>query len=89
MIPFVKSDLGNGWFFDTYHRSQQPRGRIYFSYLVIGLLSLLSRYVLIVAGIFWLLGVLGVKQLSPRSWLASLLGILTPYWILLGIGSIH
>ena len=89
MIPFVNSDLGNGYFFDTYNRREQPRGRIYLSYLVIGLLSLLSKYVLILVVLFWILGFLGIKQLSFRSWLASLLGSLTPYWFLLGLGSIH
>ena len=83
--------FGDNWLFDSFHRGHKEsgRGKIYFSYLLIGLLSLLSIYVLTVIPVLWLLAILGYRRLSWRSWLASILGAATPYWIIFGIGFIH
>lgn len=83
--------FGENWLFDSYRmgRDKPQRGRIYLSYLAIGILSLLSVYILFIVAFFWLMAVLGMRRLTFKSWMASVLGVATPYWIQLGIGFIY
>ena len=83
--------FGENWLFDSFRMGHdRPRcGKIYFSYLLIGLISLLSAYVLIIVPVLWSLAVFGIKRLTLKSWVASILGILTPYWIKFGISFIN
>ncbi|MDO5447306.1 MAG: hypothetical protein Q4F34_05985 [Prevotellaceae bacterium] len=85
------NNFGENWLFDSFRMGydRPRRGKIYLSYLIIGAASLLSIYVLIIVPILWAMGVMGLKRLTLKSWVASILGILTPYWIKLGIGVLY
>ena len=53
----------------------------YYGYLALGIASLIFLPILFFVPPLWLIGLLLLQSLSLRSWLASLLGILTPYWL--------
>lgn len=82
--------FGEDWLYEPFHfrKGHNNYGKIYFSYCMIGCLSLLTKWVLIIAPVLWLIALLGIKKLTLRSWVASLLGLVTPYWIKLGLSYI-
>ena len=66
--------------FATYQRPYSTT-RIFLEYLFIGLASYLFPQVLYLVPVYWVVqGML--RALTFRSWVASLLGIITPYWFL-------
>lgn len=68
--------------FQTY---QDPYsvGRTFYSYLFIGLGSLLWVDILYFIPIMWILNYALLQSLSLRTWMASVIGVTTPYWFLL------
>ena len=62
------------------YQSPQSLGGIFYSFLFLSLASLLSVHTLLFAPLLWLLMSLHLQSLSWRGWLASLIGMLTPYW---------
>lgn len=86
----MRSSFGDNWLFDSFHGGQKPkRGRIFFTYLILGIISYFWWPIIFVALIPWIMGFTGFKRLTLRSWMASVLGIITPHWIMLGIGYIY
>lgn len=67
-------------FFQTY---QQPErvGRIYYGYLFISLASLLFPQVLCFVPFLWILQATQLQAFSAKVFFASLLGLVTPYWL--------
>lgn len=67
--------------FHTYQDSQSP-GWTFYSFLCLGLASLVFVQVLYLVPVVWLLMITQLQSMSWRSWIASLLGLATPYWFL-------
>ena len=66
------------------YQDKQCVGWIYCSLLLIGIGSLFTPQLLFFVPFIWLLTALQFNALSWRSWAASLLGLLTPYWFVGG-----
>lgn len=68
--------------FSTYQNALST-GRCYYSFLCIGLVSLVFPKVLWLAPVLWLLMNTQLQSFSLRNWSASLMGLITPYWFML------
>ena len=68
--------------FCTYQDKQSP-GWAFYAFLCLGMASLLFPLLLLFIPVFWLFMRFQLNSLSWRTFLASLLGLLTPYWFLL------
>lgn len=69
--------------FHCYQDKQTP-GWMYYTFLCIGLASTLCVQILYFVPFLWLLAELQLNAMSWRSFTASLLGLLTPYWFAAG-----
>jgi hypothetical protein len=69
-------------FFFLFHAYQDSHaaGRAYYSFVCIGVASLLSVHILVFVPILWILMGTQIQCLSLRTWTGSLLGLVTPYW---------
>ena len=65
--------------FNSY-QDKQAVGRIYYSFLCLGLASTVFVQLLYYIPFFWLLTATQLNSLSWRTMAASLIGLLTPYW---------
>lgn len=65
--------------FRTY---QNPKGvgAIYYTFLCIGLSSLACVQTLIYVPVYWLMMLFFIQSIGLRTFMASLFGVLTPYW---------
>ena len=68
--------------FHSYH-DFQVSGRTYFSFLFIGLISVTFIKVLWLVPLIWILMGTNMITLNVRTIIASLMGIITPYWFVL------
>lgn len=68
--------------FKTY-QDRSSAGWTYYTFLFLGLGSLLDVHALYLLPVFWLMMMLTVYSFSWRTLMASLLGIATPYWFTL------
>lgn len=68
--------------FKTY-QDRSSAGWTYYTFLFLGLGSLLDVHVLYFLPVFWLMMILTVYSFSWHTFMASLLGIATPYWFTL------
>ena len=66
----------------TYLDKESP-GIIFYAFLCLSLASLVEVRVLFYVPVFWLVMAMMVYSMSWRTFLASLIGILTPYWFCL------
>ena len=66
--------------FQTYQQPDTP-GRIYYGFLCIGIASLTYVQILFFVPLTWLLVHTQLQSMSWRSWIASILGLITPYWL--------
>ena len=64
------------------YQSPQSLGYIFYAFLLQGLISLLSPHVLLFMPLLWLLMATQLQSLSWRGFMASLIGLLTPYWFI-------
>ena len=62
------------------YQSPQFLGRIFYAFLLLGLSSLLSVYMLLLVPLLWLLMATHLQSMSWRGLFASLIGLVTPYW---------
>jgi len=65
--------------FHTYQDRQSP-GWTYYAFLCVGLASMVYVHILYYVPILWLLMLSRLGSISWRTFFASLLGIITPYW---------
>jgi hypothetical protein len=65
--------------FATY-QDREAAGWTYYTFLILGLASLAKVHLLVFIPIYWILMIF-LSSLSLRTFIASLLGLLTPYWI--------
>jgi len=66
----------------TTYRDSLSVGRVYYAFVLFGLASLTSVETLWFMPLLWLLMATQLQSLSGRTWVASMLGLLTPYWLL-------
>lgn len=64
------------------YQDREAVGIIYYGSLMLGLASLACPHILYFIPIIWLLMATNLLSLSWRTWWASLLGLLTPYWFI-------
>ena len=65
--------------FATY-QDRDAAGWIYYTFLILGLASVAMVHTLLLLPIYWIMMVF-LSSLSLRTFIASLLGVLTPYWV--------
>ena len=68
--------------FQTY-QDKTAAGKTYYTFLLLGLMSGVDIRVLYYVPVFWVLMAWLIYSLSWRTFFASLLGLLTPYWFAL------
>lgn len=68
--------------FQTY-QDKAAVGLLFYAFLFIGISSLLEVQTLLFVPLLWLLCLTQLQSLSIRTWAASLLGLITPYWFIL------
>ena len=64
------------------YQNREAVGIVYYSFLLFGLASLATPHILYFLPLLWLLMVTNLLAISWRTWFASLLGVLTPYWFI-------
>lgn len=64
------------------YQSPGDAGNTYFAYLTVGIASLFFVQSLYSVPLLWLFTPLFLQSMNLHTWLASLLGLLTPYWFL-------
>ena len=64
----------------TTYQSPWSLGRIFYAFVLLGLASMLFVHILFFIPLLWLLMATQLQSLSWRSFMASLLGLVTPYW---------
>ena len=73
--------------FSTY-QNREAAGWIYYTFLILGMASLAKVHLLVLIPIYWVLMVF-ISSLSLRTVIASVLGLLTPYWIVIAAVLFH
>ena len=63
----------------TTYQNRQATGWIFYTFLILGLASLAMVHLLALIPIYWIL-MLFISSFGLRTFLASLLGLITPYW---------
>jgi len=66
------------WF--TIYQDRNASGRCYYAFLALGLASVPFVQILWLLPLLWILTQTNLMALSWRTWTASVLGVLTPYW---------
>lgn len=64
----------------TTYQDRDSTGRSYYTFLTLSLASLVFPQVLYFTPILWMLMFFNLQCMSWKTWSASLLGLLTPYW---------
>lgn len=67
------------------YQDKQSSGRMYYAFLFIGLASSVFIQLLFFVPLLWLLITVHLNAMSWRTFLASIMGLMTPYWIALPI----
>lgn len=75
-LCFIASLLS---FYNCYQDTESP-GWTFYAFLCLGMGSIVEIHILYFVPIFWLMMIIIVYSLSWRNFLASLVGMLTPYW---------
>ena len=85
LFPSIEGDLVTVGFiaslltlFATY-QNREATGWVYYTFLILGLASLAKAHLLVLIPIYWIIMIF-LSSLSLRTFIASLLGLLTPYW---------
>lgn len=66
------------WF--TSYQDREASGRTYYAMLFLGIASMTFVEVLWLLPMMWVMMYTNLMSLSWKTWMASLLGVLTPYW---------
>lgn len=70
------------------YQNREAAGLIYYTFLFLGLASLAKVHLLVIIPIYWILMIF-ISSLSLRTIIASVLGLLTPYWIGIAVILFH
>ncbi|MBR5061403.1 MAG: hypothetical protein IKX24_04585 [Prevotella sp.] len=66
------------------YQNKKATGWVYYAFFAIGMASLVFVKVLYFVPILWFLLIFKVLSFSPKTFVASLLGLITPYWFIGG-----
>lgn len=66
------------------YEQRQSSGWVYYAFLCIGLASMVFAPILYFVPLLWIILFLNLRSLTFKTFLASLLGVVTPYWFALG-----
>ena len=66
------------------YQDKETKGRTYYAFLLISVISMLEPHYLLFIPFIWLLMGVTIYSLSVGTFLASVIGIITPYWISMG-----
>jgi hypothetical protein len=69
--------------FDSY-QDQMAVGKAYYAFLLLGISSMLDANIIFYLPLLWIMMKIIVYALSWRTFFASLLGLATPYWFMIG-----
>lgn len=90
LFPSIEGDLVTVGFiaslltlFATY-QNREASGWTYYTFLILGLASLAKVHLLVLIPFFWVLMIF-LSSLSLRTFIASLMGLLTPYWFWIAV----
>ena len=64
------------------YQDSMALGRVFYAFLFLGLSSVLSVHTLVVIPLLWVLMGTQLQSLTGRSFMASLLGLATPWWFI-------
>lgn len=64
----------------TTYQNREAAGWIYYTFLILGVASVANIHFLVFIPIYWIMMIF-INSLSLRTFIASLFGLLTPYWI--------
>ena len=88
LFPFLSESLCQVFIIASYlvlfftYQDKTSTGLTYYSFLCIGLASLCYVHILCYLPVLWLLMLIKLQTLSWRTFLASLMGTVTPYWFI-------
>jgi hypothetical protein len=92
-VPFLFGSMHSGLIYVCFlialhllfrsYQDSQATGTLYYAFLCIGIASLTDIHILLFTPVVWILCATQLQSLSWSTWAASLLGLLTPYWIVL------
>ena len=68
----------------TTYQNREATGWIYYTFLFLGVASVANIHFLVFIPIYWIMMIF-INSLSLRTFIASLFGLLTPYWILIAV----
>ncbi len=71
--------------FFTYQDTNSP-GFTYYGFLLFGLATIASVHLLYLLPVLWILMVTNLQSFSWRTFMASLMGVATPYWVVFCLG---
>ena len=64
----------------TSYQDKEAVGKVFYAFLTLGIASIVQVDILYFVPFFWVLLATNFNALSFRTWIASLLGLITPYW---------
>ena len=62
------------------YQEQNATGRVFYAFLALGTASVFFVQILFFLPILWVIMAVNLMDFSPKTWAASLLGIVAPYW---------
>lgn len=65
--------------FKTY-QEQNATGRVFYAFIALGICSLYFVQILYFVPVIWVMMAVYLMDFSPKTWAASLIGIIVPYW---------
>ena len=66
------------------YQDTEARGKTFYIFMILSILSMLEPHYLLFVPIIWLLMATTVYSLSIRTFLSSVIGLITPYWLYAG-----
>lgn len=90
LFPAIQGTLIQFFFVACYlilfhaYQDTESMGHAYYAFLLLGLASMVCIHMVFFLPLLWLFMLLNLQSLSVRTFCASLLGLLTPYWIAAG-----
>jgi len=86
LFPVVNEALASAFIVLTYillftsYQDKEATGKVFYAFLSLGIASIANVHTLFFVPVFWVFLAKNLSVLSWRTWFASILGLLTPYW---------
>lgn len=66
------------------YQDTQARGKTFYMFVILSIMSMLEPHYLLFVPLIWILMAITVYSMSTRTFLASIIGLITPYWLYSG-----